>query len=711
MPLSFANPALLFGAVASALPVIIHFLSRRRVRKQEFSDLRFLQEVQARQSRSLGLRRWLLLLLRVLAILCVAVAIAGPRWGGLASQGRGPRSVLFVLDSSASMGTQMAEGTRFDAAVGTCAEMIRALPGGAAVQVILAGSRVAPLFGDWIPAGAGAVQGLAGIQGTDGAFDLAAVLREASRLVARAPSATVEIVLLSDLQATPNSTDLPQAVERFLSTGQSRLFVRAVGAAVAGGGVLEIGLPGRAVIPGEAITLTAVVVSEYPEQVFVLDLDGESVAEAVADGTPGRPQNLAFSLTVPASGLHRGQVRKESDVFPADDSRPFVLAVPERIDVLLVHGPDRPVDPAAGRGGWRFLAQALAPRGDSGLFRVRTVDSGELTTGALAASDVAILLDPDPLGRRALQGLGDWLTDGGRLLVMVGEPTLAGYFGETLLPLLGLSASARWVGEDAVANPQRSRIIDARHPVFAGLENEALVTFGEVVWRRWFIVPEDGAAVLLSLTGEAPLLLEGTVGDGAFALMTSDLQTSNTTLAASPMALPFFQRLAASLADPEGRSAAVNGQVGEVPVIVPATGSTDTPLASAEALRAVEDRDGVSRAATLLWRQGRPALRAVSPDRAGFVTFIAGVDTVGVMAAAVPAVESGLALLSSQQWSADQTALGLPVTGDLSASAAVDLLDVLEGHDLTPWLLALAVLLLAVELGVARGSRATPLPA
>ena len=79
MPLSFMNPSLLFGAAAAALPIIIHFLSRRRVRRLPFSDLRFLDEVQSRQARSLGIRRWLLLLLRVLAILLVALAAAGPR--------------------------------------------------------------------------------------------------------------------------------------------------------------------------------------------------------------------------------------------------------------------------------------------------------------------------------------------------------------------------------------------------------------------------------------------------------------------------------------------------------------------------------------------------------------------------------------------------------------------------------------------------------
>ena len=186
MPLSFLNPSLLFGTAAAALPIIIHFLSRRRVQRRKFSDLRFLDEVQSRQARSLGIRRWLLLLLRVLAILLVALAAAGPRWGGVGNSS-GDRSVLFIIDTSASMGTQMDEGTRLDEALTACEEMIRVLPGGAAVQVITADSRTTSLFGDWLPAGAGAVSGLSVVRLTDGPFDLPAVLREATRVVARAP--------------------------------------------------------------------------------------------------------------------------------------------------------------------------------------------------------------------------------------------------------------------------------------------------------------------------------------------------------------------------------------------------------------------------------------------------------------------------------------------------------------------------------------------
>jgi hypothetical protein len=702
MPLSFLNPSLLIGTAAAALPVIIHFLSRRRVQRRKFSDLRFLDEVQSRQARSLGIRRWLLLLLRVLAILLVALAAAGPRWGGVGASS-GDRSILFVVDTSASMGTQMDEGTRLDAALEACEEMIRALPQGAAVQVITAGSGTAPLYGDWLPAGAGALGGLSVIRQTDGAFDLAAVLREAARSVARAPGTPVEIVVLSDLQETEPDSRLDPAATRFLEAGPARFLVRRIGFEAPGGGVLGIDLPARAVRPGENINLSARVLPAYDEQVFSLEMDGKQVAEAVTSGVGSEPVTIVFPVTVPAVGLHRGVVRKESDSFPGDDSRPFVLDVPEAVSVLLVHGADRPVDAAAGRGGWRYLAQALAPGSGSSPFRVRALSGEDLTTGAVSASDLVIFVNPDPLGRRALEGVLGWLDQGGAALFLVGDPTAAGYLSRTLLPGLGLPATIDFTAD--AGQGQHVGVVDSGHPVFAGLGAEAVATFEEIRWRRWFRLDEGAGAVLLTLTGEDPVLIEGSLGEGKFAVLPFDLLLEGSDLAASPMALPFFQRLASWLARPGVLSAAVNTEVGREAVIRPREAGMSSSIAQAENLRAVGPEGNRTGSATLAWQAGVPLLRAGTLLRAGFVTFLAAEDTLGLVAAGIPAAESTLKLNEVHQWRNMMQKNNLDVVGDLTGQAPGAFMGALAGRNAAPWLLALALLLLLIEVRLGRGAR------
>ena len=145
MPLTFLNPALLAGLAAATVPIIIHFLSRRRTRRVAFSDLRFLREEEAQQAQRRGVQRWLLLLLRMLIIICLALAAARPHWGGL--PGGGGRTVLFVVDASASMQAQAEDGrSRFAEVIALVGDMIQTLPGGSSVQVLLADAAARPLF-------------------------------------------------------------------------------------------------------------------------------------------------------------------------------------------------------------------------------------------------------------------------------------------------------------------------------------------------------------------------------------------------------------------------------------------------------------------------------------------------------------------------------------------------------------------------------------
>ncbi len=703
MPFAFANPALLLGGLLAALPVVIHFLSRKKVRKKKFSDLRFLNEVQARQARSLGIRRWLLLLLRVLAILALAAAVSGPRWGGLATGASGGRSLIFIVDSSASMSTQQEDGTRLDGALQSVGQMIDSLPTKAFVQVITVGSRTRVLFGDWLPAGPAAVAGLTAIKPTDGAFDLASAFRKAALLISRAPSQPVDVVIVSDFQENPLPTDLKAAAERLLEVGESRLMILQVGQAIAGGGIQEVILPQRALRPGENAQIRALVTSNLPDQVFSLEIDGRHVAEAVLVQPTTTPMPLAFSFSVPQPGLHFGFVKKSSDGFASDDQRPFVLNIPSSLPVLLVHGQDRSVDPAAGRGGWRYLAEALAPDGTEGLFQVQEISSRDLTSGDLAASAVTVFVDPDPLGLRGGESLLNWLKAGGVAAFLVGEPTLAGYLDSILLPALGLTPGAQTVLMPP-GQHQRAKILDSEHPIFQGLGPEAITTFEDIIWSRWFRIPAGEAGVLLELTDESPLLLNGTLEQGRFVLMASNLVPSSGNIAGSPMALPFFQRLISWLTTGSLKGTAVNTEVGLPASIAPLVGLAGPDLVDAGQLFILDHQGQRGPIADLVWQGDSPRLLGDVLDRAGFVTFMSGSDTLGVVAAQIPAEESVTGLWKPEDWSRQLTVFGLTVRGRLGMGPAADLAATLNGRDLAPWFFGLAFLLLLTELFVGRGT-------
>ncbi len=704
MPVAFANPALLFGGLAAALPVIIHFLSRKKVHQQKFSDLRFLDEVQAQQARSLGIRRWLLLLLRVLAILAITAAVSGPRWGGLATGSTGVRSLVFIIDTSASMNTRGDEGTRLEEALTACSGMMQSLPAETSVQIITGGSSNEILFGDWLPASGGALAGLSAVRPSDGAFNPAAAMHELVSLVATAPTHPVDVVIISDFQEISLPEELGVVAEQLKLAGEVRIIIHQVGQAVPGGGIQKIVLPRRALQRGENAEITVMVTSNLPDQVFTLEMDGSHVAEAVLAEPTNIPTPLVFSLSIPEAGFHTGYVRKPSDAFAEDDQRPFVLSVPRTIKVLIVHGEDRPVDPLSGRGGWRYLAEALSPGGGGGIFQVQDLPSSELTSGDLAAATVVVFVDPDPLGRAASGSLRNWLEAGGVAAFLVGEPTLADYLNNTLLPLLGHKSGAQPVNKKA-GQKQRVSVVDSAHPVFQGLGPEAITTFEDISWARWFSIPADNATVLLELADESPLLIEGTLGRGHTVLLPFNLLPSSGDISSSAMALPFFQRLVSWLATGGLQGAAVNTEVGIRATITPPSGTSRSVLENAEQLLILNRESLPGGSASLVWQGDAPRLNGPMLRRAGFVTFLSAEDTLGIVAAQIPAEESVIGLWKPEDWARQLNVFGLEVRGLLAAGDAADFAATVSGRDLSGLFFSLAFLLLLTELFVGRGTR------
>ncbi len=76
--MSFLFPLFLIGALAAVLPVILHFTLRGRAPRLPFSSVRFLERAFVHRDRRRRLREWILLALRVTAIILLALAFARP---------------------------------------------------------------------------------------------------------------------------------------------------------------------------------------------------------------------------------------------------------------------------------------------------------------------------------------------------------------------------------------------------------------------------------------------------------------------------------------------------------------------------------------------------------------------------------------------------------------------------------------------------------
>jgi len=87
------------------VPVILHLLRRRRKKVVPLSTFRFLFETYHVERRTLKILEYLLLALRVLAILAIGLFFARPvlRPGWLFGRPGGARARVLIIDNSASM--------------------------------------------------------------------------------------------------------------------------------------------------------------------------------------------------------------------------------------------------------------------------------------------------------------------------------------------------------------------------------------------------------------------------------------------------------------------------------------------------------------------------------------------------------------------------------------------------------------------------------
>lgn len=184
---------------AIAIPIIMFYVLRSRLRKQSVSTLLFWDELfdQKRQRSWWQRLRHLLSLLVQLAFLGLVVfALLDPLWSG---QKQAARQIVLVVDNSASMSASVSgekvETSRYTGAISAAQDVVREMRDGDEIALVTAGGTVRVVVGmtDFGPAVRDA---LPMIQPTDGPTRIPEAV-EAARRMTRSPERR-EIVVISD---------------------------------------------------------------------------------------------------------------------------------------------------------------------------------------------------------------------------------------------------------------------------------------------------------------------------------------------------------------------------------------------------------------------------------------------------------------------------------------------------------------------------------
>ena len=221
--MTFLQPIALIGLLLAFAPIIIHLLNLLRHRTVPWAATRFLFQARKSSSRLSKLKRWLILLVRVLALAALAFMIARPMTGGdsLFSLSNGsPEVLVLVLDRSASMETTTDKDSLTKRQKALEAFQSFARPWTESRLVVLDSALEEPFFIDRADSFKDeALQRFFGP--TDTAADLPGTLSKTLDWLKEQGVGTAEILVVSDMQSSnwelERNADIMRKINRTLS--------------------------------------------------------------------------------------------------------------------------------------------------------------------------------------------------------------------------------------------------------------------------------------------------------------------------------------------------------------------------------------------------------------------------------------------------------------------------------------------------------------
>lgn len=673
----FFAPAFLLGLLAIGVPIWLHRVARANPTQHPFASLMFVEASETQRTAKRTLRYWLLLSLRILLLIALVLAFAGPLLTErvVPAANANARLHAIVIDSSLSM----RHGERWQRALDEAEAVLKDLRSSDRVLLATAeGRRVSVVQSSTPASAAGTVRGvLRGLKPGIERLDYGLAMSTADNWLG-SPRPPVVLHLISDLQqsAAPlRFADLepPPQTQLVLhdvgSASSENVFIQGAQLTTVDTRSLEITVRGAAAKPQQRQVVLAIDGKEYARRSVELPAGAVTTAVADIEGEGSHapefgPQTVAspaakvlFSDLKLTAGSHRIAVTLEpSDALPQDDSFYAVLEHADPKALLLAPAPrtDDVAYFAAAIGSLAAPTLSVEERGPD-----------TLGTGPLTGFSLLVIADTGAISDIQAKRIKEYVAAGGSVLATLGTrtsvepgPLLEGWrIGEP-------EQHGAAVGEIATT-----------HPVLRDSGDWHSVRF----FRYRAVQVGEDDKVLIAYEDGTPLLIERTVGAGHILVLTAPVEREWNDLAIHPLFVHFIAEAARYLV--RGDASAASTTVGSVVL---------TGLTAAGGGQIFDPRGE-----RVLGLAQTTAADRLIPDQTGFYE-IRGNDGVRWVAVNVDARESDLTPLPAtfvQRWRAMQVRKAAP-----SVAAVTPSTEDAKPRSLGPAVLWLAAALLLAEL-------------
>jgi hypothetical protein len=497
--MQFKYPELLWALFLLLIPIFIHLFQLRRFKKTPFTNVKLLQKVVSESRRSNSLKKWLLLITRLLLFTALIIAFAQPFFAKkIALQ---DKETVIYLDDSFSMQAKTDQRTLLSNAV---QELIKSVPG----------DKTFSLFTNTMEYRNVSLKDIRNdlltIEATPKQLNLEEIYLKGSTLFSKEGNRIKNLVLISDFQKTMSTTvtDSSNTIQKHLvQLSPDYLDNISLDTVFISSQDLEnievtVGLTSYSKIQNTPISL-------YDKERLI------AKTSAVFEDNKG-----AVVFTLPAKEAINGRFEISDVGLAYDNHLHFNIDVKEKPKVLVIGEVDSD------------YLQRIYTENE---FLFSSFGIKNLNYRDIDLQNLVILNELDHISNSLITSLTSFITNGGNLVVIPGVDSDLNSYNQLLTEFS--------VGSyiEKVAADRNITQISFSHPLYKNVFEKTIQNFQYPKVSQFYRTSTNGPSILSYQNGEP--FLTGAKGVYVF---TASLSDQNSNFKQSPLVVPTFFKMGAN---------------------------------------------------------------------------------------------------------------------------------------------------------------------
>ncbi len=396
----FLRPEFLYGLTALIIPVIIHLFNFRRHKKLYFSDISRLKNITAHTRKQQKLKHLIVLLLRMLAILFIVIALAGPE---LKKNSDNPinssNTIALYVDNSFSMMAEGSRGRLFESARQDALQLVEQSADNASF-IIVTNSNDGQL--NRVLGKKATTSELEKLNISPNSKKLSEVILSRNRILRNNDILNCDTYIFSDFQTNAaNITELPNDTTNnyyLIPTGplqNKNIYIDSC----------SFSTP--EIMKNKTIGITIWIKNDsdtdYEKVPLKLMVNNQQKAVSSVDIKAGSSKQIVINFSVTNSGWHHGYIEIEDFPITFDDRMFFAFEVVQSIDVLII----------GTKNNNNYLETFYS---SDDIFNISKMNYRSIDFGLLNNYDLIILVGIPEISSGLTTKITQYISDGGNLL-------------------------------------------------------------------------------------------------------------------------------------------------------------------------------------------------------------------------------------------------------------------------------------------------------